>query len=129
LFEIIRIHDERNAYLPHIINAASLFGLLFRLGQSRQQHGGKNCDDRNHHQKFNQGKRLKKSSGTPAAQTGSELMWSRFHCRGWIFIVKFILSRKHNSRLALKIKALVFSRVGSNLLAERPAVMWHKLAT
>jgi hypothetical protein len=54
LIVIRPIHRDRKTDLLQIAEAISLLGLGFGLGESREQQGGQNRDDRNDHQQLNQ---------------------------------------------------------------------------
>lgn len=56
LIAVFRIHHPTKGQLPFIAHARGLRRPLFCLSQSRQQHGGKNFDNRNHDEQFNLGK-------------------------------------------------------------------------
>jgi hypothetical protein len=47
------LHD-RKANLPHLGSAEYGQRLAFCFRKGREQQGSKNCDNRNHHEKFNQ---------------------------------------------------------------------------
>ena len=55
---IIAILESRNAELFQIVDAGNAPRFLFRLVQSRQQHPGKDGDDRNHDEELDQGENL-----------------------------------------------------------------------
>ena len=52
---VVIVHDHVGADLLEVVHAAGGARLLPRLVQRRQQHGGKNGDDRDDHQKFDEG--------------------------------------------------------------------------
>ena len=51
---VILIHEEGIAPLLDVVQATYGFGLFFRLGERRQQHGRENGDDGDDHQQFNE---------------------------------------------------------------------------
>jgi len=51
----IRVHDQVDTQLPHIVDAGDVTGFLAGLGQGREKHGGQNGDDGNDDQQLDQG--------------------------------------------------------------------------
>ena len=50
------VQTHRQSQLAQIVNAGGALGLGFGQSQGRKQERGQDRDDRNHHQKFDQGK-------------------------------------------------------------------------
>jgi hypothetical protein len=57
-FIIGAVHGNPQPNLLEVIEAIGLAGFGFGLGQGREQHSREDGNDRNHHQQFDQGKRL-----------------------------------------------------------------------
>src|SRR6266513_6389795 len=52
---VIRVHEECQAHLPEVVQAACLLAILLRARQRGQEHTSQNGDDGDHHQQFDQG--------------------------------------------------------------------------
>ena len=55
---VVEIHGTAQHYLLDAVDAGDGPGTVACLAQRRQEHGGEDCDDGDHHEKFNQGERL-----------------------------------------------------------------------
>ena len=55
---VLAVHDVGQRNLLHVVDAGRGTGLLTGFGEGGQEHGGQDCDDRDDHQEFNQGKGL-----------------------------------------------------------------------
>ena len=64
---VLLIHDRGERQLLEVAEALDLLGLLFGFTQGRQEHAGKDCDDGNNDQQFDQGK-ARPGSGTVHAE-------------------------------------------------------------
>ena len=53
---VIGIDVPRDLHLPQITQALRAFGPFFRAGQHRQQQSGKDANDANNDQQFDEGK-------------------------------------------------------------------------
>ena len=54
----VHVYQREETDVLEVADAGDAPRLLARLGERGQQHGGKNCDDRDDDQEFNQGEGL-----------------------------------------------------------------------